>query len=505
MNPTRRSFLQTLATASVAARVPKSSALPKVSGSEVHDDICSMGATDMAALIRQKKLSAVDVMHAHLRRIKRINSKVNAIVTEVPEDQLLTQARAADEALAKGAVLGGLHGLPFGVKDTSETKGIRTTYGSPLFKDFVPTFDALVVERIRNAGAILVGKTNVPEFAMGSQTFNSVFGATLNPYDLTKTCGGSTGGGAVALACNMVPLVNGTDMGGSLRNPANFCNVVGIRPSPGRVPNYPSQLGWTTYSVSGPMARNVTDCAFLLSVLAGFDRRSPISIDQPGSQFAGKLSERSFKGVRVAMVKDWGLPWEPAVIEAIHQQRTVFESMGCIVEEAEPDMTDANESFLAWRHWNYERQYGEKADAHPDQVNQYVHWHVNEGRKLSGPYLSRIEAKRTTLYQRMRQFMERYEFFVLPVSQVLPFDVKMPHPDIIAGVKMETYIDWMRSAYYITVVGNPAISVPCAFSESGLPIGIQIVGRHNDDWRTLQMAYAFEQATNVGRCRPPIS
>jgi len=458
----------------------------------------------MAALIRQRKLSALDVMQAHLRRIERINPKVNAIVTQVPEDQLLAQARAADEAVAKDAALGALHGLPFGVKDLSETKGIRTTYGSPLFKDFVPTFDSLVVERIRNAGAILVGKTNVPEFGLGSQTFNPVFGATLNPYDLTKTCGGSTGGGAVALACGMVALANGSDMGGSLRNPGNFCNVVGIRPSPGRVPNYPSQLAWATYGVSGPIARNVTDCAFLLSVLAGFDRRSPISIDQPGSQFAGKLSERNFKGTRVAMAKDWRLPWEPAVIEAIHQQRKVFESMGCIVEEAEPDMTDANECFLAWRHWTYERLDGEKADAHPDQVNEYVHWHVNEGRKLTGPYLSRIEAKRTALYQRMRQFMERYEFFLLPVNQVLPFDVKMPHPDAIAGVKMETYIDWMRSAYYITVVGNPAISVPCAFSESGLPIGIQIVGRHNDDWGTLQMAYAFEQATNVGRRRPPI-
>jgi len=504
MNPTRRTFLQTLATASVAASVLNSSAFPKDGGSDAQEDICSMRATDMAALIQQKKLSALDVMQAHLRRIEQINPKVNAIVTQVPENQLLAQARAADEAVARGTVLGSLHGLPVGVKDMSETKGIRTTYGSPLFKDFVPTFDSLVVERIRNAGAILVGKTNVPEFAMGSQTFNPVFGATLNPFDLTKTCGGSTGGGAVALACGMVPLANGSDMGGSLRNPGNFCNVVGIRPSPGRVPNYPSQLGWTTYSVSGPMARNVTDCAFFLSVLAGFDRRSPISIDQSGSQFVGKLSERSFKGVRVAMVKNWGLPWEPAVIEAIHQQRKVFESMGCIVEEAEPDMADANECFLAWRHWSFERQYGEKADVHPDQVNEYVHWHVNEGRKLTGPYLSRTEAKRTALYHRMRQFMERYEFFVLPVNQVLPFDVKMPHPEAIAGVKMETYIDWMRSAYYITVVGNPAISVPCAFSESGLPIGIQIVGRYNDDWGTLQMAYAFEQATNVGRRRPSI-
>jgi amidase len=461
-----------------------------------------MGATDIAALIRQKKLSAREVMQAHLRQIERINPKVNAIVTLVPEDQLLAQARAADEAVMKGRT-GSLHGLPIGVKDIVETKGIRTTYGSPLYKDFVPDFDALVVERVKNAGAIVIGKTNVPEFAFGARTWNPVFGVTFNPYDLTKTCGGSTGGGAVALACGMVPLANGTDMGGSLRIPSNFCNVVGLRPSPGRVPNYPSQLGWATFSVPGPMARNVTDCALLLSVIAGFDRRSPISVDQPGGQFAVPLG-RNFKDVRVAMVRNWELPWEPEVIEAIHAQRKVFESLGCVVEDAEPDMRDANECFLAWRNWSLELQFGEKADTRPDQFNDYIRGHVAEGRKLSGSYLSRVEVKRTALYHRMRQFMETYEFFILPVNQVLPFDVNSPYPTEIAGVKMPTYIDAFRSTYYISAIGNPAISVPCTFSQSGLPIGIQIVGRHNDDLGVLQMAFAFEQATNVGKRRPPI-
>ena len=463
-----------------------------------------MRAIDLAALIRQRKLSAVEVLQAHLLQIGRINPRVNAIVTQVPEDELLAQARAADELVAKGSLLGPLHGIPIGVKDMSETTGIRTTYGSPLFSNFIPDFDSLVVERMRNSGGILVGKTNVPEFAMGSQTFNRVFGATLNPYDLTKTCGGSTGGGAVALACGMVPLANGSDMGGSLRNPGNFCNVVGMRPSPGRVPDCPATLAWATLAVSGPMARNVADCAFFLSVLAGPDRRCPISIEQPGVEFAEKLGERSFKDVRIAMVKNWGLPWEAEVIDAVKAQRKVFESLGCVVEEAEPDMSDANECFRAWRHWSFELQYGEMADTHTHEVNDYVHWHVDEGRKLTGPYLARVEAKRTALYQRMRQFMERYEFFILPVNQVLPFDVKLPYPDMIAGVKMETYIDWMRSAYYISVTGNPAISVPCAFSQSGLPIGLQIVGRHNDDWGVLQMAYAFEQSTNLAQRRPLI-
>jgi amidase len=468
-------------------------------------EICFLKATELAALIRQKKLSAREVMQAHLRQIERVNSKVNAIVTLVPQEELMVQARAADDAVAKGQPLGPLHGLPVGVKDLAETRGIRTTYGSPLFRDYVPDHDAVVVERMKMAGAIVLGKTNTSEFGMGSQTFNPVFGPTRNPYDLTKTCGGSTGGGAVALSCGMVPLANGTDMGGSLRNPANFCNVVGIRPSPGRVPNDASTpLGWFTLSVAGPMARNVADCALLLGVLAGFDRRSPISIDQPGSQFFQPLGSRNFKGARVAMIGDLGLPWEPEVMAAFRAQRRVFESLGCVVEEAEPDLAGADECFLVWRHWAFELQLGGYVDAHPEMINEYGHWHVAEGRKLIGPYLSRIEAKRTALYQRMRQFMENYEFLALPVNQVLPFDVETHYPTEIAGVKMENYIAWMKSAYRISAVGNPAISVPCAFSDGGLPIGIQIVGRHNNDWGVLQMAYAFEQATLIGDRRPAL-
>jgi len=429
---------------------------------------------------------------------------VNAIVTLVPEGKLMAQARAADEAITKGNWLGPLHGMPIGVKDLNPTKGIRTTYGSPLHKDEVPDFDCLVVEREKKAGAIVVGKTNVPEWGLGSQTFNPVFGATRNPYDSTKTCGGSTGGGAVALACGMVALADGSDMGGSLRNPPNFCNVVGLRPSPGRVPNPPTNLGWFTLSVAGPVARNVSDCAYFLSVLAGFDRRLPIAIDQLGSRFAASLGERDFKSVRIAMFKDLGLPWEPAVREAVKAQRKVFESLGCIVEEAEPDFRDANECFLTWRHWSVELAFGDILEANADKLNEYVHWHVQEGRKITGPQLARVEAKRTALYERMRQFTNKYEFFVLPVNQVLPFDVKTHYPTEIAGVKMENYIAWMKSAWYISTVGNPAISVPCAFSESGLPIGLQIVGRHNDDWGLLQMAYAFEQATNIGKRRPSV-
>jgi amidase len=468
------------------------------------DEICFLRAIDMASLLRQRKISSLELVQAHLHHIEQINPKVNAIVTLAPEDQLLTQARNADTATMRGESLGPLHGLPIAVKDNHQTRGMRTTFGSVLHRDFVPDADCLVVERERNAGAILVGKTNLPEFGLGSQTFNAVFGATLNPYDVTKTCGGSSGGAAVALACGMIPLADGNDMGGSLRNPANFCNVVGLRPSPGRVPNSPAQLAWFTQGVSGPMARNVADCAYFLSVLAGFDRRSPISIAQSGQPFAQPLDERDFKGVRIAVMKDLGLPWEPAVKRAFAKQRKIFESLGCIVAEAEPDLAGANECFLAWRHWMLELQFGDLFDQNPDALNQYIHWHVQEGRKLRGSFLSRIEAKRTALYQKMREFMDRYEFFVMPVNQVLPFDVRLPYPKEIDNTEMENYLAWMKSTYYISTLGNPAISVPCAFSENDLPVGIQIIGRHNDDFGVLQMAYAFEQATGVGKRRPPI-
>jgi amidase len=463
-----------------------------------------MRAIDISNAISRKKLSAREVMRAHLKQIERVNPKVNAIVTLVPEEQLMAQAALADEALAKGKWAGALHGLPVAVKDLHETSGIRTTFGSPLHKDYVPDFDCRVVEREKNAGAIVIGKTNVPEFGLGSQTFNRVFGRTRNPYDLSKTCGGSTGGGAVAVACGMAPLADGSDMGGSLRNPPNFCNVVGIRPSPGRVSNVPTQLAWFTLSVPGPVARNVADCAFFLSVLAGYDHHSPISIEQPGTPFARPLG-RNFKGVRVAMFRDLGLPWDPEVQNAVHAQRKVFESLGCIVEDAEPDFRDANESFLAWRHWSIELGFGDLLATHGDQLNEYVHWHVEEGRRLTGPYLSRIEAKRSELYQRLCNFKGEYEFFILPVNQVLPFDVNTNYPTEIAGVKMENYLAWMKSAYYISAAGNPAMSVPCAFSASGLPIGIQIVGRHHDEWGVLQLAYAFEEATGIGKRRPAVA
>jgi amidase len=466
-------------------------------------DLCFLTATELAHRMRTKAVSCREVMEAHLAQIERVNPKVNAIVTLLPE-QALEQARQADEALARGEEVGSLHGLPIAHKDLVLTKGIRTTFGSPIFRDFVPEQDEIIVERLRGAGAITIGKTNTPEFGAGSQTFNPVFGETLNPYNLTKTCGGSSGGAAVALACGMQPLADGSDLGGSLRNPASFCNVVGLRPSPGRVPVWPARVGWCPLPVEGPMARTVQDVALMLSVIAGPDPRAPLSISEPGQLFRRSL-ERNFAGVRIAWSRDLGgLPVDPRVTAVIDKQRTVFSMLGGIVEDVQPDLRDADETFRVWRAWLFELGFGEMLRTHREQMKDTVIWNIEQGEKLTGPQLGQAERKRTELYQRVRQFMERYEFLILPVSQVPPFDVTQRYVTEINGTKLDTYLDWMRSCYYITVTGLPAISVPCGFTPEGLPVGVQIVGRHHDDFGVLQLAYAFEQVTGFGRQRPSI-
>ncbi len=464
------------------------------------EEICFLSAVELAQAIRARKLSAVEVMRAHLAQIERVNPKVNAIVTLTAE-QALQDAQAADAALARGDQVGPLHGLPVGYKDLTETKGIRTTFGSPIFKDNVPQHDALVVERMKKAGAITIGKTNTPEFGAGSQTFNKVFGETANPYDLTKTCGGSSGGGAVALACGMTPLADGSDLGASLRNPASFCNVVGMRPSIGRVPSYPAKIAWNTLGVPGPMGRTVQDVALQLSVMAGFDSRAPTSIAQGGSQFAAPLT-RDFKGTRIAWSIDLGgLPFETQVTNAVAPQRKTLESIGCLVDDATPDFTDADEIFKVFRALEFEAKHGRTLDQHRALMKDTVVWNIEEGRKLTGAQIAAAEVKRTALYQRLHRFMEKYEFLLLPTMQVAPFDIKKPYIDEINGIKLPTYIDWMKSCYYITVTGYPAISVPCGFTPEGLPIGLQIVGRHQDDLGVLQLGYAFEQATGFGKRR----
>jgi amidase len=467
-------------------------------------NLCFLTAVELAERIRRREVSVTDVVRAHLTQIERVNPKVNAIVTLVAE-RALDDAKDKDARLARGETPGPLFGLPIAHKDLVPTRGIRTTWGSPIYRDHVPAVDGLIIERLRAAGAVTLGKTNTPEFGAGSQTFNEVFGRTLNPYDPTKTCGGSSGGAAVALACGMVPIADGSDTGGSLRNPAAFCNVVGLRTSPGRVPVWPREMAWSALSVQGPMARTVADAALMLSAIAGPDPRSPIAITEPGDGFRRPL-ERDFRGVRVAWSRDLGgLPVDRRVTAALEAQRKVFESLGCVVDEAQPDLRDAREIFQALRAFAFATRYGPLLAEHRHRIKDTVIWNTEQGLKLTARELGEAEIRRTELYHRVRQFMERYEFLLLPATQVPPFDVTQPYVTEIEGVTLPTYIDWMRACSDITVTGLPAISVPGGFTPEGLPVGLQIVGRHQHDWGVLQLAHAFEQVTGVGRRRPPVT
>ncbi len=467
------------------------------------DDLCFQPATDLAALLRSRAVSAEEVMRAHLDRIECLNPSVNAIVT-LDAERALEGARAADRGLARGDAPGLLHGLPIAHKDLLPTKGMRTTFGSPIHRDYVPDTDAILAERCRDAGAILIGKTNTPEFGAGSQTFNAVFGATRNPWDLSKTCGGSSGGAAVALACGMVPIADGSDLGGSLRNPASFCNVVGLRPSPGRVPNWPTMNAFFSLAVLGPMARTVQDLALTMQAIAGPDPRAPIATPEPGSRFAQPLG-RDFKGVRVAWSHDLcGLPVDPSVTAALEPGRRVLEDLGCRVDEAEPDLCLADEVFQILRAWHFEGAYGSLLDSRRAELKDTVVWNIEEGRRLTGHDVARAEIRRTELYHRVGKFMEQYEFLAAPVVQVPPFDVDQHWVTEINGQPMQTYLDWMKSCYRISATGLPALSVPCGFTASGLPVGLQLVGRSQDDFGLLQLAYAFQEQTGLWKRHAPL-
>ncbi len=467
-------------------------------------DICFTTATELARLIRSRKLSVTEVVRAHLAQIERVNPRVNAIVTLMAE-RALDDARAKDGALARGDAAGPLFGLPIAHKDLVPTRGIRTTYGSPIYRDHVPDEDALIVERLRAAGAVTIGKTNTPEFGAGSQTFNEVFGRTLNPYDLSKTCGGSSGGAAVALACGMLPIADGSDFGGSLRNPASFSNVVGLRPALGRVPVWPSDAPRLSFSVEGPMARTVQDVALLLSVMAGPDRRSPIAITEPGEKFRAPL-DCDFRGVPVAWSRDLGgLPIDPRVTAVLEAQRATFESLGCIVDDGQPDLSDARECFQVLRAWQFSLRYGSLLAEHRHQMKDTLIWNTEQGLKLTARDVGEAEIKRTRLYHRVCEFMEHRHFLIAPVTQVPPFDVAQPYVTEINGVRLPTYIDWMRACSDITMTGLPAISVPAGFTSDGLPVGIQVIGRHQDEFGVLQLAHAFEQATGFAKRRPQLA
>ncbi|HUO68126.1 MAG TPA: amidase [Gammaproteobacteria bacterium] len=467
-------------------------------------DLFFMTATQLAGLLRSRAVSAREVMAAHLERIAHVNPKLNAIVAKLDDERCLALADEADKRAASGAPLPPLHGLPTAFKDLQSAVGFPYTRGSLIYKDAMPTEDSAFVERMRAAGVIAIGKTNVPEFGLGSHTFNKVYGTTVNPYDTTKSAGGSSGGAAASLASGMLPIADGSDNGGSLRNPGNFNNVVGFRPTFGLVPSAPNALPFLGVSVSGPLARAVDDVALLMSVMAGPDPRDPSCYPSDPTVFRGSL-ERDFRGVRVAWCPDLGgLPLDPRVRDVLAAQRATFDSLGCVVEDVAPDLKDAEYAFITIRSFRSAATYGPLLDQHRDLLKQDAIEEIEAGRAVTNAELARAMLMHAQLMERMRKFQETYAFTLCAVNQLPPFDAKIDWPHEIAGVPMEHYIAWQKTCYWISATQRPAISVPAGFTPEGLPVGIQIVGRHREDRSVLELGRAFEQATKFGERRPSI-
>lgn len=501
----RRTFTQLLGAAALTGALPDtlSAQTPPMpdTPSTPADELTSLSATELAARIRRQQVSAREVLEAHLTRIERVNPAVNAIVTLVP-DMARAWAKAADERQARGEPLGVLHGLPVAHKDLVDTAGIRTTKGSKLYANHVPTTDALIVQRIRAAGAITLGKTNTPEFGAGSNTFNEVFGATRNAFNRQKTVGGSSGGAACALNCNLVPIADGSDTGGSLRNPGAWNNIVGFRPSPGRVPD--DDGSWSPLSTAGPMARTVEDVALFLSAIAGFHAPDPTSLTDDPARFRQPLAA-SMKGKRIAWFTSLGgIPFEPEITRVVNANRQAFIDLGCIVEEAEPDFSGVETAFPTLRHLSFHSGYATLSRDNPTLFKATVKWEIAEAERQTAADVATASARQAQMYRHVTQFFRRYDAFVCPVTQVEPFDLTTEYPTVVNGVAMPTYIDWMRSCWYVTFMQCPAISVPAGFSANGLPVGLQIVGAPRGDWPLLQLAHAVEQATGHGKRRPSL-
>ena len=462
-------------------------------------EICFCSAVELSRRSRSGEISAMEILEIFFDRIRRINPTLNAIVS-IDEEQAYATARKLD-TIPLGS-RGLLHGIPIAVKDLVATRGLRTTMGSLIYQKYYPDTDELFVSRLKTAGAVIFGKTNTPEFGAGSQTFNEVFGPTVNPYDLKKTCGGSSGGAAAALAARLLPLADGSDLGGSLRNPASFCNVVGFWPSPGRVPFWPKKPIDDGLAVYGPMARSTEDTAYLLANMAGPDQRVPNSLMEPGSNFLKSLA-RSFAGARLALSVDLGMyEVDPRVAHIVHKSADVFTSLGLSVDESSPELTGADETFQTLRAWNFSVLMKEDYFTHRQSMKESLIWNIEKGLRLTEVEVNRAEKQKEALVARVYDFFNHYDFLVCPSAQVPPFDVTEEWVQSINGIKMKTYLDWMGICYAITLTGLPAISVPAGFTEEGLPIGIQIVGGRWDDWGVLQLAHAFEQETEFAKRAP---
>jgi amidase len=461
--------------------------------------IPDMTAVALGQAIRGKQVSCVEVMTAYLDRIERLNPQANAIVALQDRGDLLKQAAGKDAELARGGPLGVLHGFPHAVKDLQPVKGIRFTQGSPAFKDTVATVDSLPVERVRAAGAVFIGKTNTPEFGLGSNTFNPVYGITRNAYDPSKTSGGSSGGAAVALALGMAPLADGSDYAGSLRNPAGWNNVYGFRTTIGRVPLAPREIWLPSMGVNGPMARNVGDLALLLSVQAGFDPRAPLSMDGDGDRFRASLAG-DLKGKRIAWAGDFGgaVPNDPGVLDVCRKALKTFEAIGCVVEDAVPDypVEAVWQAFIRLRHW---QQGGNLLALYNDPKTRALLkadavFEIEGGAKLSAYDVTAASVVRTEWTRAVAKLFERYDYLVMPTAQVFPFAADLEWPKTVGGRTMRTYHEWMQAVCLITMSGCPALAAPAGFNAAGLPMGLQIVGPQHQELACLKLAAAYEAA-----------
>jgi amidase len=468
-------------------------------------DLSFAPAVELLRLYRLRKISPLEVMQAILARIDAVNPRVNAVVT-LARESALREARRATTALGRGAKLAPLFGVPVGIKDVTPTRGIRTTYGSKLFEDHVPEEDALVVQRLRAAGAIVVGKTNTPEFAFGPNTVNAVFGATRNPWNLALTAGGSSGGSAAALAAGMCPLAEGTDLGGSLRGPASHCGVVGFRTTPGLIPRYPSTLAWDTYSVEGPMARTVGDTALMLSVMAGADDRSPISYDVDTREFPRAARAPSVKGWRVAWTPDLGgLVLVDREVRAVFERAVaVFRSLGARMEAACPDMSDVPEIVRTSRGLLMVARHADKLPEHRAVLQEGLVENTEHGLALSSRDVARGDLLRTQQWQRVREFLATRDVWITPTSATPPFPLEQPHVLEINGQPVGKAMQRSYLTYAFSVLGLPAISIPCGFTSTGLPVGLQIVGKRRGEAAVLRAAAAFETALPSAPHRPPV-
>lgn len=468
-------------------------------------DLCFTPATELVRLFRARRASPLEVMEAVLARIDAVNPRVNAFVT-LARDQALAAARRATRALRPGATLPPLHGIPVSIKDLAPTRGIRTTWGSKLYEHHVPEEDALVVERLRAAGAIVVGKTNTPEFGAGGNTFNAVFGVTRNPWNPALTCGGSSGGAAVALATGMGPLAAGSDLGGSLRTPAAFCGVVGFRTTPGLVPAYPRELAWDSLSVEGPMARTVADVALMLAAIAGPDDRAPLSYDVDVRAFLRAVRRPSIRGWRIAWTPDLDglLPVDPEVARVAEEATRVLRRLGARVRPASPSFAELGDVVLGTRGLSMVALHADKLARGRDVMQPGLVWNIEQGLALTPRDIGRAERLRTVLWHRVRRFMADFELLVLPTVAVKPFPVEQPYPTEIGGKRLEDYTRWFFLTYAISVTGLPAISVPGGFTRDGLPVGLQIVGRRRQEAAVLRAAAAFEAAAPWAHHVPPV-